>query len=122
MLFHMCLFLSGVWLFCFLIHVDLYCLYYFIFIMLLFVCFYFILFVIIYCYIIMFPICCVPHNLTSCFICVFIFLRFFPQHRLWVSLTVRASVLVSHCWFCSLRTPRIRRGLLLLLLLSDPSQ
>ena len=42
---------------------------------------------------------------------------FFPQHRLWVSLTVRASVFVSHCWFYSFRTPRIRRRLLLYLLL-----
>ena len=39
----------------------------------------------------------------------------FPQHRLWVSLIVRASVFVPHCWFSSFRTPRIRRGLLLLL-------
>ena len=38
----------------------------------------------------------------------------FPQHRLWVSLTVRASVFVPHCWFSSFRTPRIRRGLSLL--------
>ena len=45
------------------------------------------------------------------------FLTFFPQHQV-VGLNVRVSVFVPHCWFSSFRTPHIRRGLLLLLLLS----
>ena len=53
-----------------------------------------------------------------CFTTELRFNLFFPPHRLWVSLTVRTSVFVPHCWFSSFRTPRIRRGLLLLLLLS----
>ena len=33
---------------------------------------------------------------------------FFPQHSLWVSLTVRASVFVPPGWFAPFRTPHIR--------------